>query len=170
MTACQAAFAFDEHPSRAGAQPHFGVVYVLTAPDGREYVGKTKRTLKERWCQHRSAAKAGKPGALYDAIREHGPAVFTRRVAYRARSERELYAAERHWISHLGTETSSGMNAIGGAYHVRRPAKPHWFDASSRRVERFGIEFRAAPGSYAPKQGPLYFSAAGCRLDGATRY
>lgn len=53
------------------------IIYLITAPTGAAYVGRTGTGLKRRWGAHiKRAFTEQHPGALYAAIREFGPDAF----------------------------------------------------------------------------------------------
>jgi group I intron endonuclease len=82
-------------------------------------VGKTKRSLDQRWKEHvRNAVKGRAEMPLYAAIRKHGPEAFEHRTLQECPSESELDAAERRWIAELGT-FRKGYNATEGGDGVK---------------------------------------------------
>ncbi len=54
-------------------------LYVLTSPNGKQYVGVTSKTAQERFARHKSNAFAGLTYsiALYGAMKKHGPDNFS---------------------------------------------------------------------------------------------
>jgi predicted GIY-YIG superfamily endonuclease len=138
------------------------------------YVGKTGN-LKRRWNEHRGAAKRGDDKPLYEAMRKLGIDKFRIEKLVELPDEDTALKAEKHWIGHLGTIWPFGFNMVGCLLESEEPGAPDWpwRDSYARtwdgfRTEstwRYGIEFRAAPGSRAKKQGKLWFSRAGLRLD-----
>jgi len=53
------------------------IIYRLTSPSGRQYVGLTSQALKERWRQHCMKASSGYKHPLAAAIRKYGKDSFT---------------------------------------------------------------------------------------------
>lgn len=49
-----------------------GQIYLLTFPNGKGYVGQTRKTLDARFRGHRNAARRGVGTLLYNAWRKHG--------------------------------------------------------------------------------------------------
>ena len=47
-------------------------IYILKFPNGKAYIGYAKSNVKARWRSHKSGAKRGAPGKLYNAIRKYG--------------------------------------------------------------------------------------------------
>jgi predicted GIY-YIG superfamily endonuclease len=150
------------------------VYRVLSDLCSEAYVGMTGN-LKRRWNEHRGAAKRGDDKLLYEAMRRVGIDTFRIEKLVDCPDRDTALKAERHWIGHLGTIDPFGLNAIGDDIEPGAPgaADWRWRDSYARtwdgfRTEatwRYGIEFRAAPGSRAKKQGKLWFSRAGLRLD-----
>ncbi len=54
-------------------------LYILTSPNGKQYVGVTSKTAQERCARHKSSASAGLTcsAALYSAMRKYGPENFS---------------------------------------------------------------------------------------------
>ena len=54
-------------------------LYILTSPNGKQYVGVTSKTARERCARHKSSASAGLTcsAALYSAMRKYGPENFS---------------------------------------------------------------------------------------------
>ncbi len=53
-------------------QDKTGCLYMLTFPSNKIYIGITLTGLKRRINLHKSHAKTGRPGAVYNAIRKYG--------------------------------------------------------------------------------------------------
>lgn len=91
-------------------------IYIATSMDsGKSYVGKTRRTVKERWDEHRSGANSGSKLYLHKAIKKYGADRFDiQEIA--ASSEQEMNALERLWILVLRTyDKDFGYNlSFGG--------------------------------------------------------
>ena len=51
------------------------IIYKITSPSKKTYVGVTSKSLARRKCQHISAAKAGSDYTLHRAIRKYGEAL-----------------------------------------------------------------------------------------------
>jgi len=47
-------------------------IYQITLPNGKTYVGSTVTDPKQRWHVHKSKARNGTPGKLYNAMRQAG--------------------------------------------------------------------------------------------------
>lgn len=62
------------------------------------YIGKTTKSLGERWKEHLDAARRDFKDYLYKAIRKYGKEYFTVTILCEVRTEEELSDAERLWI------------------------------------------------------------------------
>ncbi len=95
------------------------IVYLIQcAHNGRYYVGKTTRTLQERWLEHiRDARNNRKRGDLYADLRAFGPDAFTITELGVAYCQRRLNQMERKFIRlHNAAETgyNKAVAAFGG--------------------------------------------------------
>ncbi len=94
-----------------------GVAYVATnTVSGMQYVGITRRKLKDRVSAHLDAARLGRGGPLsiWEAIRKDGIDAFTFSEIARAATLGELSEIECELISRLGTLTPDGYNQNRG--------------------------------------------------------
>lgn len=91
------------------------IVYLVrNRTNDKGYVGKTKRSLEQRWREHvRNAMKMRAEMPIYDAIRKHGAEAFDLSVLEECDSPEGLNEAEKRWIVELGT-FSRGYNATRG--------------------------------------------------------
>lgn len=83
-------------------------IYMITGPNGKQYIGKTKATIYFRWRKHIEAAKAGSKTAIACSIRKHGHLKFTIVELTQCVDEREAIACERGLIAQYGTYVTSG--------------------------------------------------------------
>lgn len=96
-----------------------GVLYKLTGPTGKAYIGITSKTLAQRWLQHRRNASKGRgddddcPG-LYSALRKYGHEQFSVETLAVAASWGGLCAMEREAIDRLKTYAPGGYNLTRG--------------------------------------------------------
>lgn len=92
------------------------IVYKLTAPNGRAYVGVTKRSMDVRWLNHVRDASAGSLLPLHGAIRKYGAESFRREILTECVDAQELRVAERALIAAHGTyiRTGGGYNCTMG--------------------------------------------------------
>lgn len=87
------------------------IVYLIQCTlNNRFYVGKTTRTLRERWLEHcRDARNSRRPGDLYEDLRRFGAEAFTIRELGVAYCQRRLNQMERKFIR-LHRATEHGYN------------------------------------------------------------
>lgn len=96
-------------------------VYLLTnAIDEKKYVGKTEKTVEERWREHVSNShNPKKQEYLYRAMRKHGVDNFSRTLLATASSAEELNDLERRFIQEMNTLSPNGYNMTYGGEGVR---------------------------------------------------
>ena len=118
-----------------------GVIYLITFPSNKYYVGQTFRGFEERKKQHkRSMNKEDYP--VYRAMRKYGWDNLKWEIVDTAKSIEELYEKERYWISkyrsYVGFFNSQGYNANlgGGRNAVFGPL-------NDKELEEFGNDYRA---------------------------
>jgi len=89
-----------------------GLIYMLTSPSGKRYVGQTKTSLKKRWGSHYSAAERGGVGcrALCSAIRKYGRDSFQLRVLESNVADEDLTWTEDFHIIAQNTLAPNGYN------------------------------------------------------------
>ena len=91
-----------------------GIVYKLTFPNGKSYIGITTESLSRRVQRHVNYARAGKPYALSSAIRKYGEDSFSSEVIGNADNREELCMMEMFAIEALRTMCPHGYNMTGG--------------------------------------------------------
>lgn len=123
-------------------------VYLITCHvNGKNYVGKTKDTIENRWKQHRKAARLGSDQLICRAIRKHGVDNFSIRALVCCNSEEELNRTEISKIAELKTFPPSlgfGYNETkggdGGAGHSPGESHPmfgrHHSDETRRQMSQ----------------------------------
>jgi hypothetical protein len=154
------------------------VVYLVTAPSGKQYVGITNQKPQRRWVQHASKAMAGHGPRhpFYCAIRKYGRKAFTCSVLEVCPSDEAAQDAEKRWICELRTVAPHGYNlSLGGEEnngvaraasrearrlvdpefdrHIRDSKKKSAITRDARRAAdpEFDREFLASVRSAAPK-------------------
>ena len=90
-------------------------LYILTSPNGKQYVGVTSKTAQERFARHRSNALAGFTfcAALHGAIRKYGPDSFSVKTLVVGDWD-YILGMEQDVISLYGTMTPAGYNLREG--------------------------------------------------------
>ncbi len=88
----------------------YGIVYVLTSPSGKKYVGQTRQPLRKRLAVHKSTAKRLPTILLARAINKYGLDSFEAKQVDVAGSAAELDDREEHWIGNFNTMSPNGYN------------------------------------------------------------
>lgn len=87
--------------------------------NGKSYVGKTSRTIKERWGDHLQNARMGLPYHFYRAIRKYGSEAFYIQPVAECSDPEQANELEKLWILLLGTHsTKNGYNMTFGGEGV----------------------------------------------------
>ena len=93
----------------------FGIIYGLeNCIDQKIYVGQTKRTLEERFNEHKKTDTY-----IGNAIRKYGVENFLCIVLEECETQEELNEAEIKWIARLNCMTPNGYNCTAGGEGVR---------------------------------------------------
>lgn len=73
------------------------MIYLVTNKiDGKRYIGKTSKTIEERWYQHCKNAEYGIDTYLYKAIRKHGKDNFIIEYLCDGLDDEEILMIETH--------------------------------------------------------------------------
>lgn len=99
-----------------------GIIYRLTSPSGRKYIGQTTHTAERRWHRHEMDAIRGVDGCviLCRAIREYGFDNFIKEVIIEC-DVSELDFHEMTFIKNENTLTPNGYNIMpGGRNNISR--------------------------------------------------
>jgi len=91
-----------------------GCLYSLTFPNGKRYIGITAGALSRRLSLHKSHAKTGRVGAVYNAIRKYGAAGFVAETLVVAADWEYLCDLEKKAIAAFGTLAPCGYNLTAG--------------------------------------------------------
>ena len=110
--------------SQQSPQPpneQLGTIYLLTNKiNGKQYVGKTKRSLEKRIVEHkRNDSKGG--SAIEVAIQKYGWENFTVEILETCPVEK-MDERERHFIKALGTKSPDGYNLTDGGEGLSNPS------------------------------------------------
>jgi group I intron endonuclease len=89
-----------------------GLIYKITSPSGKSYIGQTVQSFSRRMCQH--ANKNSRCTALRRAIDKYGWDELTREPIEENIPEDQLNDRERYWIKTCNTITPHGYNLMGG--------------------------------------------------------
>jgi group I intron endonuclease len=95
------------------------MIYLITNKiDGKRYIGKTSRTVEQRWYQHCKNAEYGHDTYLYRAIRKHGASNFIVEQIGEGLDEEEVLCIETYQPEYnmtaggTGGDTSKSPNYI----------------------------------------------------------
>ena len=122
------------------------IVYLLTnTVNGKRYVGKTARSVEQRWAEHVLWAArnySSRRSNLYRAIRKYSPKVFTRSILSVALNADVLNTLERFWISELKTKAPTGYNLTDGGEGASGNT---WSNESRARMSRSSTGRQQSP-------------------------
>lgn len=90
------------------------ILYKLTFPNGKVYIGITTETLPRRVQRHIAYARAHRPYALSAAIRKYGEKSFSAEQIASARSWVDLVDLERIAVQQFNSLCPNGYNMTGG--------------------------------------------------------
>lgn len=117
-----------------------GFIYKITnSINGKIYIGQTRRTIDERWQQHKSCASCknlGYKSKLYDAMRKYGVAAFKIEEVEQCFDE-FLDERETHWIRFYDAINSGYNIAIGGRGHISECKQIVQFDLDGNYIQTF---------------------------------
>ena len=93
----------------------YGIIYLLTSPSGKQYVGQTVQPLKARLKGHESDAKRDRNThlPLCRSILKYGISSFKHKIIAKAKDREDLDNLERYYISILNT-CQEGLNVDEG--------------------------------------------------------
>lgn len=115
-------------------------VYILRCiASGGCYVGKANNVSK-RWSEHRTAARLGHRGVVYNAMRKYGAESFTVQTIEECSSEAEAFEREAFWVDFLDSTTD------GCGYNLRSGGKGGYRPSSETRL-RMSAAGRGRPKS-----------------------
>lgn len=90
------------------------IIYKLTSPSAKSYIGWTSRTFKDRLRHHKSDAKKGKQTKLSKAIRKYSFESFTKEIVYQTNNLEESYNKEKEYIQEFDSIKNGYNISIGG--------------------------------------------------------
>lgn len=98
------------------------VVYRITSPSGKAYIGVAKRSARERFTKHKNDARNGRGTALCAAIRKYGEDAFLVETLIESTSE-YCFDLEVKAIKAFGTLHPYGYNLTSGGEGVHDMAE-----------------------------------------------
>ena len=133
------------------------IIYKLTFPNGKSYIGQTVRKMQTRLSQHRTQARAGSLLPVHCAWRKHGEPSCGVLGSYNSMDE--LHAAEIDAIAQCGTLSPAGYNVSygGDTSPATNPEVSAKISASATgRVANDATREKIAAGSAANWLDPTY--------------
>lgn len=91
------------------------IIYKLTSPSGRYYIGLTKSALKERWRQHVKKSKNNTNHPLYNAIRRYGAESFVVEQIDSCDTRKQAQTLEMKHIASSQSDRPYNLSAGGEA-------------------------------------------------------
>ncbi len=92
------------------SEPVYGVVYVLTSPSGKQYVGQTRQPVKNRLIGHKAVSKTLPDLLISKVINKYGLENLKVETIDTAYDVDDLDNKEAHWIKTLNTMSPNGYN------------------------------------------------------------
>ena len=128
----------------------WGQIYMLTAPNGKRYIGQTKkycsggkiRGIETRWKQHVNDARLYKEGKkkltcthLVHAINKHGPENFTREVLLECKLELLNHYETSFIEEYQTTNPQKGYNIYAGGTGTWQKRSENFADNLQKMIE-----------------------------------
>jgi group I intron endonuclease len=79
------------------------IIYLLSFPNGKHYVGRTRNSLEQRLIEHKTRATKGYQHPLYYAINKYGWENISKTKLYIASTEEELVLKELEFIKNFNS-------------------------------------------------------------------
>ena len=96
-----------------------GYIYKIQFPNEKCYIGKTERTIEQRWKEHHKNAKAGVSYHLYKALRKYKMVdTFEMIEIDTAETQQELCEKEITYIERYNSHYIRGYNMTDGGEGV----------------------------------------------------
>jgi len=137
-----------------------GVIYKLTSPSGKSYIGQTKQPFNRRWNSHTRSARicSNHSVALERAIRKYGRENFKTEILVEC-NDNMLNTFEERMVKAYGSNIHSlGYNLTSGGDHGQK------FNDSTRL--KMSNSHRRKHGNNLPK----YLIKTGCKATGKSGY
>jgi group I intron endonuclease len=90
------------------------LIYKLTSPSGKVYIGQTSQQLNERLCKHVCASKSNRKTKMCSALRKYPLYLWTKEILFKTDDSNELNQKEIEYIQ-LFDSINNGYNiTLGG--------------------------------------------------------
>jgi len=115
------------------------IIYLLSFPNGKHYVGRTRNSLEQRLIEHKTRATKGYQHPLYYAINKYGWENVSKAKLYTASTEEELVLKELEFIKNFNS-LQNGYNLtlnteIGGDNWKGRRNTKEYFEFIEKMKE-----------------------------------
>lgn len=98
----------------------YGVIYCLTSPNGKKYIGQTK-SISHRLACHKISYRLKNPTKISNAIKKYGFENFKVEILCKCSDKKDLNDRERHCIKIFDTIKNGYNISLGG--HDTSPSK-----------------------------------------------
>lgn len=98
-----------------------GIIYKLTSPSGKSYIGQTTRSFSVRFAQHKREAELGSECPIHRAIRKYGIENFTSEILEKNIPENLLDIREEYYIQKYDTFYQGYNATLGGMGNKKIP-------------------------------------------------
>jgi group I intron endonuclease len=102
------------------------------------YIGKTTKSLQERFDGHVYDSNSGSKTYLHRALRKYGVTSFTYEVIEDNVLEKNLDDREKYWIKTLDTLIPKGYNMTNGGEGGDTSNSPNWIEGMKNRKDMSG--------------------------------
>src|ERR1700761_830172 len=128
------------------------IIYKITCPNGKMYIGQTTQEFGKRMNQHKNEANHPDRGgcrALYNAIRKYGWDNFVKEIIHECSVE-ELDSLEQYYIENFNTMVPNGYNLLSGGNKNKKAS-----DETREKIRQAIIHRRQNPET---KSWPKYLN------------
>jgi predicted GIY-YIG superfamily endonuclease len=139
-----------------------GVIYKLTSPSGKSYIGQTKRSFNERWVQHKTSANGNYQHciSLENAIQKYGAENFTTKILFDCNDDIQLDKLEIMAIKlFFSNNPTHGYNLTSGGKNYKEIT-------NNGKIISLSDYHRKKHGNNLPK----YIIKTGCKNAGKSGY
>ncbi len=92
---------------------YYGVIYKLTSPKGKCYIGQTRKDPNKRWNNYKALCCRNQP-KLFNALKKYGPENFVYEVIDHCDNQQNLDEKEKYYIQRLDAIKNGYNQQLGG--------------------------------------------------------
>ena len=130
-----------------------GIIYKVTSPSGRVYIGQTTMLFKSRWNRHvYTAVKNITNFRISYAIRKYGGDAFTKEILFQCANDKLDYYEIKFIAQYRATDRFFGYNLTAGGSGATARTNPQRLSLSELHRERNGNNL------------PKYIIKTGCKI------